>query len=180
MKNWNVIVTTLPGVERERALLKELKRLGEFHPTQFKDVCLGRVPDTAQFLEVVRQAGEDQAPWVVNLARVIPVAKTFHFTPETFAAQLKEAVAPYLEEIAGGTFYVRVERRGLAGKIMSQAVEREVADHLFALAESQGKQPHASFQDPDFIVAAETIGDECGVALLSRELRQRYHFVQTR
>lgn len=30
------------------------------------------------------------------------------------------------------------------------------------------------------IVAAETVGETCGVALLNRELRQQHPFVQTR
>ncbi len=37
-----------------------------------------------------------------------------------------------------------------------------------------------SFKNADYIVAAETVGHECGVTLLTRDLRQRYPFVQTR
>jgi hypothetical protein len=37
-----------------------------------------------------------------------------------------------------------------------------------------------AFDHPDFIVAAETVGHDCGVALLPRDLRTRYPFVGTR
>jgi len=36
------------------------------------------------------------------------------------------------------------------------------------------------FADPDFVIAAETLGEECGIALLPRALRERYPFVQLR
>lgn len=178
--NWNIIVTSLPGSGCEYRLLHELRAMGKFHMTEFKDVCLGYVEDVTNFLEAIRQAAEEGAPWVKDMGRVIPVEKTFHFTPETLAEQLKEAVTPYVGRISGWTFHVRLERRGLIGQVISPEVERSVADHLFALAEKEGRQLTASFEDADYIVAAETVGHECGVALLARDLRQRYPFVKTR
>lgn len=38
----------------------------------------------------------------------------------------------------------------------------------------------ASFDDPDTIVVAETIGERCGLAFLTRAMRRRYPFVQPR
>lgn len=177
--NWNIIVTSLPGSGCEYRLLHELRSMGKFHMTEFKDVCLGYVEDVTNFLEAIRQAAEEGAPWVKDLGRVIPVEKTFHFTPETLAEQLKEAVTPYVGRISG-TFHVRLERRGLIGQVISHEMERSVADHLFALAEKEGRQMMTSFEDADYIVAAETVGHECGVTLLTRDLRQRYSFVKTR
>lgn len=178
--NWNIIVTSLPGSECEYRLLHELRAMGKFHMTEFKDVCTGYVEDVTNFLETVRQAEEDGAPWVKDLGRVIPIEQTFHFTPETLTEQLKEAVAPYVSRISGGTFHVRLERRGLIGQVISPEVERSIADYLFALAEKEGWQLMTSFKNADYIIAAETIGHECGVALLPRDLRQRYSFVKTR
>ena len=178
--NWNIIVTSLPGAGCEYRLLHALRSLGKFHTTEFKDVCVGHVEDVVNFLEAIKQAEAEGAPWMKDLGRVIPVEQTFHFTPETLAEQLKEAVAPYASRISGGTFHVRVERRGLIGQVISPAVERSVADHLFALAEKEGRQVMASFKNADYIVAAETVGHECGVTLLTRDLLQRYPFVQTR
>jgi tRNA(Ser,Leu) C12 N-acetylase TAN1 len=180
MKNWNMIVTAVPEPGRQRRLLQTLNRLGEFHPCEFRDVCLGQVEDTAQFLEVILKASQADESWVKNLSRAVPIERTFHFTPESLTEQLKEAVTPFLQCMADGTFHVRLERRGLTGQVMSQQVERDVADHLHALARSQGRQLHTSFENPDYIVAAETIGYECGVTLLSQELRERYPFAHPR
>jgi tRNA(Ser,Leu) C12 N-acetylase TAN1 len=154
--------------------------MGQFHMTEFKDVCTGYVEDVTNFLEAIRQAEAESEPWTKDLGRVIPVEQTFFFTPETLVEQLKEAVTPYVSRISGGTFHVRLERRGLIGQVISPEVEHSVADHLFALAEKEGRQLMTSFQNADYIVAAETVGHECGVALLTRELRQRYPFVKTR
>ena len=178
--NWNMVVTSLPGPGCEHHLLHELGSMGKFRMTQFKDVCVGYVEDVMNFLEAIRQAEEEGAPWVEDLGRVIPIERIFHFTPETLAEQLKEAVTQFVRRISGGTFYVRLERRGLIGQVMSPEVERSVADHIFSLAEREGRQLRTSFEDADYIVAAETIGQECGIALLNRDLRQRYPFVQTR
>lgn len=178
--NWNIIVTSLPGSGCEYRLLHELRSMGQFHMTEFKDVCTGYVEDVTNSLEAIRQAEAEGAPWTRDLGRVIPVEKTFHFTPETLVEQLKEAVTPYVSRISGGTFHVRLERRGLIGQVISPEVERSIADHLFALAEKEGRQLMTAFKNADYIVAAETVGHECGVALLTRELRQRYPFVKTR
>lgn len=176
--DWNVIATVAQGPEHEKHLLLGLKRLGEFHATRFKDVCMGRVDDLPAFLEAVRQAQEADESWTHCLARIVPVECTFHFDAGDFTVRLKEAVAPMAARMAPGTFFVRVERRGLMGQVHSQEVEREVADQLFDLVKARGKTLQTNFQDPDWIVACETLGTEAGVALLDRELRQRYPFVQ--
>jgi len=180
MKDWNMLVTVLRGPGREHHVLRELNLLGEFHGTEFRDVCTGRVEDAAAFLETLLRAVEAGAAWTRDLARAIPMARTFRFTPETLIDELQQAVAPLLERMHSGSFYVRVERRGLEGEVVSPEVERAVADHLFALAQAQGKALRTSFDDPDYIVVAETLGHECGVALLTREQRRRYPFVQAR
>jgi len=176
VRDWNVVVTALPA--RERFLLDELNQLGTFHRSGFKGVLTGRVEAVDRFLEDVRQALEEGAGWARDLARVLPVERTFSFEPDAFVERLKEAVAPFLQRMDSGTFYVRLQRRGHKGRIVSPEVERAVDEHLVALAEHQGKTLRVAFQDPDYVVAVETVGSVCGVALLPRELRTRYPFVK--
>jgi tRNA(Ser,Leu) C12 N-acetylase TAN1 len=163
-----------------RQVLDQLRRLGQFAPSSFKDVCVGRVNDAGRFLEDVRGARANAEGWANLIARVIPVQRVFTFTPESFADKLKEAVAPFVDDMRSGSFYMRVERRGLAGKIPTQQVERAVADHLFGVAQGRGLQLATDFENPDYVVVAETLGDQCGVALITRELSSRYPFVQAR
>jgi tRNA(Ser,Leu) C12 N-acetylase TAN1 len=176
--DWNVIVTVQPGPHFRRDVLGALARFGRFRATPFRDVCVGHVQDRAAFLEALREARSSGAPWAQRLARVIPVDAVFWFTPATFVDRLKETVTPLAQRIGGGSFCVRVERRGFAGEIDAQAAERAVGEHIHALAAAQGKTLHTAFDDPDVVVAAETVGNECGVALLSRALRRTYPFVR--
>ena len=177
---WNVIVTTLPGRPRFLAALKGLRRLGEFRATSFRDVCLGHVEDGGLFLEALLAARAGAETWALAVARAIPVEQTFAFTPETLAAQLKVVLAPLAVRMGAASFHLRLERRGLADLLPSGRIEREVADHLYSVAEARGVALHTSFDDPDYVLAAETVGAECGVALLSRAMRERYPFVAAR
>jgi tRNA(Ser,Leu) C12 N-acetylase TAN1 len=178
VKDWNLLVTAQLG--RERFLWSGIRHRGLFHRTGFKGVLVGRVQDPEQFLEDLLRSKEEGKPWVEALAKAIPAAITFSFTPETFEDRLKEAVTPFLDRMEKGTYYVRVERRGFKGQIVSPEVERAVDAYLFDRARQQGKSLEVSFQDPDYVVAAETVGDVCGVALLTREMRSRYPFVKIR
>jgi tRNA(Ser,Leu) C12 N-acetylase TAN1 len=177
---WNVLVTVQPGSGHEHQLLGALSQFGRFHATTFRDVCIGTVEDVGKFLQAIRLAAEANKPWTVRLGRVIPVETTFSFTLETLGECLKRAAAPFVERMTSGSFLVRLERRGFEGRIRSQAVEQEVAGHLFEIAAQQGKTLRTDFDDPDYIVVAETLGQECGVALLTRDIRSRYPFVQSR
>lgn len=176
--DWNVIVTVLAGPGHQKTLLQGLKAHGEFHATDFKYVCHGRVADVAGFLEAVWAAQQAQAGWTQYLARLIPVELTFHFNADDFVERLKSAVQPFAQRMGSGRFFVRVERRGMLGRVHSQEAERAVADHLINLAAARGARLTTDFADPDWIVACETLGAKAGVALLDRTMRLRYPFLQ--
>ena len=178
MKDWNIIVTTPPGQERE--LLSALKQLGNFTRSDFYGLLVGRVEEVPRFLEDIRQAGDEQAEWRQYLLRVLPVERTFSFTSQTFEERVREAVTPLVQRMMGGTFHVRLERRGHKGMILSPAVEQRLGAYVLELATQQGKALRVSFQDSDYIVMVETVGNRCGVALIIRELRTRYPFVKVR
>jgi tRNA(Ser,Leu) C12 N-acetylase TAN1 len=177
---WNVVVTVTPGPHHERDAIEALSRFGPFRRTSFKGVCAGHVADPLALLEAIRAARETAEPWAAKIGRVIPVERTFPFMPESLLDQLKSAVEPFVERLSSGSFCVRLERRGMAGMIDSPLIEREVADHISALAAERSVQLATALEDPDFLVAAETLGGECGVMLLTRALRSRYPFLQLR
>jgi len=173
---WNVLAT---AKEREqRHLAKLLKRFGDFHWTRFLGVLIGRVADHEAFFAQLKRHEEDEPGFLRPLARLVPVEQTFAFTAETFAVHLQEVIAGFADRIAAGSFYVRIERRGLAGAVHSQHVEQEMDRALIEMLKARSAAPSVNFTDPDYIVAVETIGEECGVGLLPRALRTRYPFVR--
>jgi tRNA(Ser,Leu) C12 N-acetylase TAN1 len=176
--DWNIIATVTSGPGHERRLLEGLGQFGEFHASSFKEVCCGRVHDVNTFLDAIRRVGEEDRPWVRFLARVIPLERNFRFEAKDFAERLKESIIPFAGRMGSGSFFVRVERRGMQGRVHSQDVERAAADHLIGLLEARGERLTTDFEDPDWIVVCETLGAQAGVALLDREMRRRYPFVQ--
>ncbi|HTT40692.1 MAG TPA: THUMP domain-containing protein [Burkholderiales bacterium] len=180
MKNWNLIVTIVPGPGHVHEALEHLRALGRFALSSFKDVCVGQVQDVTAFLDGLHAARASGESWVDFIGRVLPIQRTFAFTPESLQERIKEAVTPLLAEMRSGSFHVRLERRGLAGRIPTQEIERAVADHVFTLAQAQGVQLETDFADPDYVVVIETLGEQGGVALIPREVRNRYPWVHVR
>lgn len=177
MWQFNLIVT-LAADGRFQDLLRELSLYGDFHKTEFLGVILGHVADPAAFLETVRDKREHQLIAFQDLARVVPFDRCFTFHPATFQDQVRETLAPYAESLAGQSFYVRLERRGLKGRIISPEVERSFDAFLLELVEKSGGAAKIEFDDPDTVLAIETIGERCGLGVLTRELRKRYAFVR--
>lgn len=178
MWEFNLVVTLESG-GRFRHLMEELKSYGEFHKTEFLGVILGRVEDPEAFLETVRQKREKQLIAFQDMGRVIPVDRVFSFHEEQFLDRLKEAVRPCIEALAGKRFYVRLERRGFKGRIISPEVERDVDGFIEEeLAAGALAAASVDFENPQAVVVVETVGDRCGVGLLTREQMDRYDFVR--
>lgn len=175
---WNVLATAQSGALPR--LVPLLRRFGRFHRSPFRGLILGTVPDPGGFLEDLGTACQQNPELLHVVARAIPVDEVFGVTPETLETRLKAAVEPYAGRIEGGTFHVRVERRGHKGEWHTQPLERTLDEHLLGILRARGLEPRITFDDPDWIVVVELVGDECGVGAISREQRQRYPFVRVR
>lgn len=173
---WNVLATAKDRDQRH--LARRLKRYGDFRWTSFRGVLIGRVEDHEAFFEQLRRSEEDRPGFLDPLAKLVPIDRVIAFTVETFAERLKEAVLLYAERIGSGSFYVRIERRGHAGEIHSQRLEQELDQALLDQLRACGETPSVDFKDPDLIVAAETVGDVCGVGAITRDQRARFPFVR--
>jgi len=172
------LVVTLAADGRFRHLLEELSRYGDFRKTEFFGVILGHVADPADFLEKIREKREQQPVAFQDLGRVVPLESCFTFEPETFQDQVREALAPYAERLNGQRFYVRLERRGFKGRIISPEAERDLDAFLVELVNKGDGSAEVTFDDPDTVLAVETIGARCGIGLLTKGLRKRYVFTR--
>jgi len=177
MWEFNVVIT-MAGSGRFRNLMSELAPHGEFHKTSFLGVILGRVEDIERFLEAVRTERQRSLTAFQDLGRVIPVERTFVFHAEDFLDKAREAVAPYIDDLAEKRFYVRLERRGLKGRIVSPEAERALDLFIEEALASKGRGAKIDFEHPDAVISLETVGDRCGVSLLTADEMKRYDFVR--
>lgn len=159
---------------RQRQLLAELRWLGDFRRTNFRDVIRGEVKDLEIFLEEL----EKRTP--TSVSRVVPIEKSFQFSPERIVEQFREAVGPFLERIGKAeSFCVRVKRRGLKGSFSSQRVAKEEGTFIFeALKERDGVEPRVDLEDPDKAVIFETLDKWCAVGTISKEMRRRHSYLK--
>lgn len=60
----------------------------------------------------------------------------------------------------------------------SRAVEEIVADAIVQSMAQRGWTPSVDFQEPDVIITVENVGDECGIGLITKGLRERHACVK--
>ena len=175
---FDVLATSLEG--RRDALLVALRRLGRFRPGGYRNVVVGSVDDRAAFLDRVAEALARDPLLPTALARLLPIDRTLRFTLDTALDDLAAAAEPLVADLVGEAFFVRVERRGLKGRLHTPTLERDLADRVWRMIEARGQPPRVDFADPDGVLVVETLGDQAGLALLPRALRERYPFIRVR
>ena len=178
MVAWNVLATSIEG--RRDALLIALRRLAPVRPGGYRNVVVAQVDDPSAFLRAVRDALLSDPLLPTALARVVPIERRVRITPDTAAETLAAAAEPLLDRLAGGSFFVRLERRGLKGRLHTPTLERDLAERVWAALEARGHTPRVSFADADTVLVVETLGDEAGLAVLDRAVRRDFPFVKIR
>lgn len=176
MRRWNILATSLEG--QRDALRVALRRLGSFWGAGYRNVLVGSVEDPLGFLEKVRARLQTDELLETSLTKIVPVERIAVFEGPRLAETLTEMLVPRADQIAGRSFYVRVERRGLRGIVHTPTVERLVGEALMSAAANLGSPARVTFEDADVVVAAETVGETVGVGFLARELRESFPFVR--
>jgi len=158
----------------EKELLKQLKDLGVFYRTSFKDVIRGSVENLETFLQELEKKS------IFTLSRVVPIEKSFSFSPRSIFEEFCEAVKPLLEQIRNGdSFSVIVERRGLKRAFSSQEIAKEVGTFISkVLEERDGIKPRVNLRDPDKAVIFETLDRWCGIGIISKEMREKHFYLK--
>jgi tRNA(Ser,Leu) C12 N-acetylase TAN1 len=176
--SWNVLATSVEG--RRDALLASLRRLAPFRPGGYRNVVVARVDDVRALLAAVADALADDASLAGSLGRLVPVEARVRIEPDTAVETLASAAEPLVDRLAGGSFFVRLERRGLKGRLHSPTVEREVGARVWQALERRGHVPRVAFRDPDAVLVIETLGDQAGLDVVDRALCRAYPFVRVR
>jgi tRNA(Ser,Leu) C12 N-acetylase TAN1 len=173
MHDWNVVITVYDdGYNQAR---KILEGYGKVVRTDYFNILLMQVEDPRKLLETLQDAAARDPESMRSLARVMPVVQTFTFqTAEEFEGKARKAVWDWLPELGGKTFHLRMHRRGFKGKLSSMDEERFLDTYLLEALEMAGTEGQITFDDPDAILALETVGPRAGLSLWTREELERY------
>jgi adenylyl- and sulfurtransferase ThiI len=138
-----------------------------------------RVDDPKRLLEALAERAAREPDAIALLGRVVPIRSTFPFqSPEEFEARARNAALAFLPELVGKGFHVRMHRHGFKGRLSSQAEERLLGTVLLEAQEKAGIPGRITFEDPDAILAVETVGNQAGLSLWTREDLRRYPFLR--
>jgi tRNA(Ser,Leu) C12 N-acetylase TAN1 len=177
MQEWNAVISVREhGFKRAFDVFDEF---GEVKRTEFFNLLLLRAQDMPHMLDTLRERAEKSPESLVFLARLIPVTRTFIFhSPDEFEDRTKTTVLGWAPDLRGKSFFVRIHRRGFRGRIQSMDEERLLDTLLLEELEKSGKPGKISFDNPDAVIAIETVGTWAGLALFTREEKERYPFIR--
>ena len=173
-----MLATSVEGARP--VLLAGLRRRGAFRGGGYRNVAIGRVAAVPAFLDAVRDDLARAPGLAAALGRILPIERTLRLDPNDALANLEEAIVPLHPRLAGGSYFVRLERRGLRDALHSTDVERTLGAALWRALEAAGHTPRVAFRDADAVIVIETLGDRAGIGIVDRKLRSAYPFVRIR
>jgi tRNA(Ser,Leu) C12 N-acetylase TAN1 len=170
---WNVIVSVHEdGFKQARQLLTDY---GKIAATDYHNVLVMEVDDPERFAEQMRERVADEPGILNDISRLVPVDQTFVFhDAESFEAGARERILDMVRKLSGKSFHIRMHRRGFKHRISSHDEECRLGAALLDALEAAGTPGSLSFEDPDAIIAIETVGQRAGVSLWTREDLERY------
>ena len=115
------------ALEGQRDLLRlALKPLGRFRGSGFRNIVLGSVPDPIEFLPTVAAAFAADRNLQMSLGKLMPMDLVVRFRVADAVEMLAAAAEPFLDRLGGGTFFVRMERRGLRHELHASETEKAI------------------------------------------------------
>ncbi len=175
MQDWNVVVTV--HEEGYRQARRTLRQLGRVDWSPFHNVLLVKVDDPVALLASLEERANAEPSLDEAISRVAPAMAQFAFTSaEDFEEKAKAAALEWLPRLANKSFHVRLHHRGSA--LVSPAEEQRIAEALLDRLEAAGTAAHITFDDPDAIIAIDTVDGRAGLGLWTRDDLNRYRFLR--
>lgn len=172
MIDWNVVVT-VQGSYTEA--LDVLRRFGDVSRTSFFNVLLLQVPNIEDFLDRFDEAVREAPTELSVLSRILPVTERFHFqSRDELESKAHQIALGWSASLAGKSFHVRMHRRGFKGRIHKTEQEQQLGAALLEHLEARGAPARLDFDDPDAVLAIETVGSEAGLSLWQRADLERH------
>ena len=177
MKDWNVVVSV--NEKGFNQAVNVLKEFGPISKTEFFNVLVMKVEDITGMCDTLKKRLEADQSALSFLSRLIPITKSFTFqTADEFEQKVKETVSEWVPQLEDKGVHVRMHRRGFKGRLSSLEEEKMLDEFLLELTKESGKPGHVTFEDPDVIIAVETVAHRAGLSLWTHEDLQRYPFVK--
>jgi tRNA(Ser,Leu) C12 N-acetylase TAN1 len=175
VKDWNVVVTVYE--EGYRPAQRILRQLGQTSPSSYHNLLLMKVDDPVALLETLKERAEAEPGLAEVISRVAPAMANFDFNVATdFEEKAKATALAWLPRLANTSFHVRLHHRGTA--LNSPAEEQRIAEALLAGLEAAGTPGRIAFDDPDAIIAIDTVDGRAGLGLWTRSDLSRYRFLR--
>jgi len=161
--------------------LAGLGRIGRFRHTPYPSVLIGTIesPDgSVEGRTAVAGSSVALSEWYArapdlfeHVNRATPIDATTQFERDDVTEALCVELEKHASRLCGGRFYVRVNLRGLKGRVEAQACERALGSFLWEQSAKHGAAAEVAFEDTDIVVAVEVIGKRAGFAFLDRRMR---------
>lgn len=176
MHDWNVVATTQDKEFRRACELLSLG--GVVHRTNYYNVVVMKVKDVEAFLVWLEQQWSKSHHFAKSVAHVRPARMSFDFSsPEEFEREARELALSVVSELEGAKFHVRLHRRGFKGSLSTTDEERFLDHVLLERLVRDGTPGGVTFDDPDAVLAIDTVDGRAGMSLWSREELGRYEFL---
>ncbi len=178
MQDWNVVVTVMDRFARHH-VKRGLKRFGKVETTEFHNVLVMQVADVDGLMPALGELMESDMSLINDISRLIPAQATFNFlTREQFEQRAGAVILGWADKMAGKTFHIRMHRRGMSDELRSLDEEKLLDTALLDRLALMGKPGRIAFDDPDFVIDIETVGNRAGLSLWTRDNLQRYPFLR--
>lgn len=178
IRDWNVVATV--ATEGFRDSIRILSDFGEVSRSAYRDVIVMHTELGArELLEALRKLTETDKTLLNAVARLTPVTRRFAFSSAgEFRSRVTAAVLPWVPELEGRTFFVRMHRRGFHEELSSQVEERALGRFLVDSLDGEQGRARVGFEDPDVVIAVETVGGQAGVSRWTRADLDRYELLR--
>ncbi len=174
---WNVVVT-LRG-EHFAEGVDALKAHGAVIPSHFSNVITMRVDDLEGILDDLLAASAADPRVSASVSRFVPLQHTFTFrSNDEFERNVAAKSSEWTQELAGKSFHVRVHRRGGDTALDVADEAALVGDVVLAALQTAGTSGRVGFDDPDAVIDIETVGNEAGMSLWTRDDLSDYPFLR--
>jgi len=173
MTKWNIVITIQEHFFEQAWHC--LEPFGVLAKTDFYNVLVMQTEDTQQTLQQLQKKLNADEDLQSAISRIMPAAHGFTFqSPEEFETKAKAVAETLLPEVSNKTFHVRMHRRGFKGRLSTIEEEKFLDTYILQQLEQSGSPCKINFDNPDVIIAVETVAQQAGISIWSREDIERY------